>query len=99
MDKIGSKKTMQDKTIAYLSGSKNYYIRKEPNLKNWKTIKYYSLDGLRILLAKGVCAKCKDVMESQYCGHFVSCKCMKSFVDTDRWFPEHHRYSGDIVSK
>jgi hypothetical protein len=90
-------KQMQDGTTAYLSASKKYYIRREPYPK-WKRICYYTLEGDRIQLAKGQCKECKGVVESQHCGDFVPCFCRQSFVDTDRWNPERHRYGGEIES-
>jgi hypothetical protein len=88
-------KQMQDGTTAYLSASKRYYIRREPYPK-WKRIHYYTLEGAKVELAKGKCKKCKDIIESFHCGHYASCSCGESFVDTDRWNPERHRYGGEI---
>lgn len=88
-------KQMQDGTTAYLSASGKWYIRQEPYPK-WERICYYTLEGAKVELAKGRCRKCKDIIESQHCGDFVSCSCGESFVDTDRWSPKRHRYGGEI---
>ena len=82
---------MTDGTTAYLAKSGNYYCRKYGD-----SISYYSLEGERIQLAKAKCKKCGDIMVSKRCGDFVQCSCGESFVDTDRWFPERHRYGGGI---
>lgn len=75
-----------------LTTSGKYYIRK------WgRTLLYYDLNKKRIHLAKGKCNSCGEVIKSRRCGDFVQCKCGASFVDTDRWFPERHRYGGDIT--
>ena len=42
-----------------------------------------------------ICKACKDIMVSERGGHFVSCKCEKSFIDRDRWFPERVRLGGE----
>lgn len=91
---MNKEETMKDGTIAHLSESKRYYIRREPFPK-WKRIKYYTLDGESIPLAKGKCMTCKKILESKCCGDFQSCEC-GSLVDTDRWFPERHRFGGNI---
>lgn len=93
---IEKEKTMKDGTMGYLSKSKRYYIRQEPYPK-WKKIRYYTLDGELIKLAKATCPNCDEVIESKSCGDFVMCECGKSFVDTDRWYPERHRYGGEIL--
>lgn len=92
---IGTEKEMKDGTMAYLSNSKRYFVRKMPNLKRWTRIEYYTKDGEKIELAKARCGECKKLMKSKMCGHYVGCKCGKSFIDTDRWFPERHRYGGE----
>lgn len=88
-------KQMQDGTTAYLSDSGRYYIRREPYPK-WKRISYYTLEGKKVQLAEGKCKKCKKIIKSLHCGHYVICSCGESFVDTDRWTPERHRYGGEI---
>lgn len=87
---------MQDGTEAWLTPSKRYYCRAEPSYEERTSIAYYGLDKERIPLAKGICNQCNEVIESKMCGDFQSCKCKKSFVDTDRQMPERHRYGGDI---
>ena len=77
-----------------LTNSKRYYVEHEGD-----TIKYYDLSKKRIPLASGTCKECGDKIESKRCGDFVSCKCGKSFVDTDRWFPERHRFGGKLKEK
>ncbi len=88
---------MKDGTTGYLTGSGNYYCRQEPSPKDIQRIVYYTLKGKHIPLAKAKCSECGDVLESKMCGDFHSCTCGKSFVDTDRWFPERHRYGGDAL--
>ena len=85
---------MKDGSVAYLSGSKSYFVRREPDKDKWDTIKYYTLEREHIPLARAKCSECKEIIESKYCGDFRQCKCTKSFVDTDRWTPERHRYGG-----
>ena len=46
---------------------------------------------------KAQCNKCKEIIISERCGHFVSCKCGASFIDTDRWFPKRYRLGGDCI--
>lgn len=89
---------MADGKYAWLTASGNYYARREPDYENWKSIAYYNKETKeRIPLAKAQCSDCKQMLESKMCGDFVSCGCGKSFVDTDRWFPERHRYGGNAV--
>jgi hypothetical protein len=86
---------MKDGTYAWLTGSGNYYARREPNYENWTGIAYYNKETLeRIPLAKAHCPECQQIIQSKQCGDFVSCGCGASFVDTDRWYPERHRYGG-----
>lgn len=92
-------KTMKDWTIAVLTSSKSYYVRKmykwKSNAKSWMKwdrIEYYDLHGNYIPLASAECSKCGDIIQSQYCWNFVSCKCWHTSVDTDRWMPERHRF-------
>lgn len=85
---------MNDGKEGWLTNSGRYYCRKEPSLENWTSIAYYTLEGEMIPLAKAQCGACGDVMESKMCGSYVACSCGKSFVDTDRWFPESHRLGG-----
>lgn len=86
---------MNDGTTAYLTYSKRYYVRREPDVHYWSHIVYYGLDKNRIHLAKAKCKLCGEIMESKCCGDFQPCKCGASFVDTDRWLPERHRYGGE----
>lgn len=89
---------MKDGEYAWLTESKNYYCRREPDFDNWTGIAYYDAKTLeRIPLAKGKCPSCKQIIESQHCGDFVPCGCGNSFVDTDRWAPERHRYGGQVI--
>ena len=46
-------------------------------------------------MGKAKCNSCGEVIVSKRPGHFVSCKCGKSFIDTDRWFPERYRLGGE----
>lgn len=94
----GESKKMKDGSIAYLSSSGNYFIRREPTLRKWTHIFYYTLKGERIELAKGKCGDCGDIIKSKHCGDYVSCKCGKSAVDTNRCNPELHRYIGNIIN-
>lgn len=94
--KPGTPKTMNDGTEAYLTGSGNYYCRREPEVDSFNKIEYYTLEGEYIPLAKGKCKECNDIIQSQMCGSFQTCSCKKSFVDTDRWTPERHRYGGEV---
>lgn len=95
-------KVMNDGTIWVLITSGNYYIRHmykwvsyaKPPKKypfKWDRIEYYTLRGKYIPLACTECKKCGDIIQSQYCWHFVTCKCGDTSVDTDRLFPERHR--------
>lgn len=93
---VGTAKEMEDGTTAYLTLSKHYFVRREPKADKWTRIKYYSLDGEKVQLAKGKCKSCQQIIESKHCGDYVSCGCGKSFVDTDRWFPERHRFGGEV---
>lgn len=90
-------KKMQDGTTGYLSHSQRYYIRREPKPDKWTHIRYYTLEGEPIQLAKAKCPNCGDVIESKHCGDFVKCECGESYVDTDRWMPERHRYGGGAM--
>lgn len=76
-----------------LTTSGRYYVRNVDD-----TIEYYDLDKKKVPLANGKCGYCGDIIKSKKCGDFVSCSCEKSFVDTDRWFPEYHRYGGDNIT-
>jgi len=76
-----------------LTSSERYYV--SYRFKNRQTIDYFTLDKEPIPLAKAKCGSCKQIIKSKHCGHFVRCKCGKSFVDTDRWFPERHRFGGE----
>lgn len=44
---------------------------------------------------KAKCKSCGQIIVSERPGHFASCDCGKSFIDTDRWFPERIRLGGD----
>lgn len=90
---------MKDGSIGYLTGTGRYYCRREPEKNNFTKIVYYTLEGEHIPLAKAKCGKCGEIIESQMCGDFVRCTCGESFVDTDRWFPERHRYGGKAEEK
>jgi hypothetical protein len=99
MEKV---KTMNDWTEAVLTISKNYYVRQMYKWKSynrplkhnetWDRIEYYNLEGNYIPLAMAECKKCWEIIQSQYCWHFVSCSCWHTMVDTDRWMPERHRF-------
>jgi hypothetical protein len=91
------KHTMKDGEIATLTESCKYYSRRYLNENEKVVIVYYGLDKKKVSLARAVCQKCKFVMESKTCGDYVPCLCGASFVDTDRWFPERHRFGGDAV--
>lgn len=99
-------KKMKDATTAYLTSSGHYFCRYEPYVwlessqtyKECNTIVYYDKKTLeRIQLATAKCNVCNGVMMSTKCGDFQACGCGASFVDTDRWFPERHRYGGDCT--
>lgn len=92
----GDPKKMKDGSTAYLTQTGKYFVRREPERHSFTKIVYYTLGGEHIPLAKGKCKECGQVIESQMCGDFVPCKCAKSFVDTDRWMPERHRYGGEV---
>jgi len=87
-------KVMKDGSSAHLTESKRYYVRKELN-EDSQTIVYYTLSGDHIPLARAKCGDCNEVIESKKCGDFVSCSCGNSYVDTDRWMPERHRFGGN----
>jgi len=89
-------KKMKDGTFAHITKSKRYYCRTEEDSEK---ITYYNLKGEKINLASGTCPNCKERIESLRCGHRVTCKCGKSYVDTDRWFPEAHRIGGLIAEQ
>lgn len=86
--------TMSDGTEAWLTPSGNYFCRAESSYEKREKIVYYSLEKNHIPLAKAQCEECKDIIESKMCGDFHYCSCGASFVDTDRWMPERHRYGG-----
>lgn len=44
---------------------------------------------------KAKCNACGQVIVSERPGDFASCDCGKSFIDTDRWFPERYRLGGE----
>lgn len=88
---------MKDGTEAWLQPSGNYYCRRSPSYDDWDSIVYYNLDKELVPLASATCPACKEKIESKMCADFKTCKCGKSFVDTDRWCPERHRYGGLIV--
>ena len=95
-------KTMTDGTTAVLTLSKRYYVRmmyrwksynrpRKPNEK-YDRIEYYSLHWKYIPLASDECNHCWEIIQSQMCGHYVTCKCWHTSCDTDRQLPEYHRY-------
>lgn len=86
---------MGDGTEAYLTTSRLYYSR---NNGNGEIAYYDHTTLLRIPLAAAKCAKCEQVIRSMRCGDFVQCKCGDSYVDTDRWMPERHRYGGAAIA-
>ena len=44
---------------------------------------------------KAKCKSCKQIIISKRPGHFVSCDCGKSYIDTDRWLPDRIRLGGN----
>ena len=98
-------KIMRDGTVGVITVSWRYYVRHMYKWKSyvrrprpwfkWDRIEYYDLHGNYIPLAMAECSNCGDIIQSQYCWHFVSCSCWDTSVNTDRWFPERHR----ILSK
>jgi hypothetical protein len=101
---------MADNTMAWLSASRNYYVRREKHSPKgnvitiqthpWTHIAYYDLvTRKRIPLARAMCTSCLDSIESKHCGDYVHCSCGASAVDTDRWVPERHRYIGHALSE
>ena len=58
-------------------------------------MKWTNKDGKQVEMAKAKCKKCGDVMESKMPGDWVRCSCGASYVDTDRWSPERHRYGSE----
>lgn len=92
---------MKDGTTAVLTISQTFYIRQMykwksythplKNGETWDRIEYYTLRGDYIPLAMAECKECEEIIQSQYCWHFVTCKCGSTNVDTDRWFPNRHR--------
>ena len=99
---------MTDDSYAWLSASGRYYVRRERHSTTrsgrkrvwvasdeWTHIAYYDKKTReRIPLARAECEACHDVIESKHGGDFVSCACGETYVDTDRWMPERHRYGG-----
>lgn len=89
---------MADGTLAWLTPSGSYYARREPDYDIWDTIAYYNKDTKeRIHLAEAQCSQCGQVIASKMRGDCVRCACGESFVDTDHWMPERHRYGGKAV--
>lgn len=88
--------TMEDGKQAWPTQSGDYYCRREPDIYKWTSIVYYTINKTRIRLAEGSCGACGEHLISKHCGDFVSCKCGKSYLDTDRWFPERQRYGGEL---
>lgn len=72
-----------------LTPSGRYYTKQEGEFT-----RFFDLDKNPIPLASATCGECGEIIESKRYGDFVQCKCHASFVDTDRWFPEGHRYGG-----
>ena len=88
-----NKLTEIQQRVLKLTPSGKYYV------KYWgQKIMYYDLELNRVWLAKAKCKSCNQVIESKRCGHFVKCTCGASFIDTDRWFPERHRYGGEAIA-
>ena len=95
---VGAEAKMNDGTTAYLSMSKRYFVRREPKVDKWTSIRYYNIETLdEVALAKAKCGDCGDIIQSKHCGDYVGCSCGKSFVDTDRWMPERHRWGGNCI--
>lgn len=94
-------KIMNDGTTAVLTYSKLYYARQMYRWKSYNRprkvnepydrVEYYTLHWKYIPLASTECTHCSEIIQSQMCGHYVTCKCWRTSVDTDRWFPERHR--------
>lgn len=97
MSKENTGERMNDGHEAWLQPSKRYYARRHPSYEDYHSIYYYDLTKNRVLLAKATCPECKETIESKMCGDFVQCSCGKSYVDTNRWSPEIHRYGGEVV--
>ncbi|WOI85964.1 DUF7695 domain-containing protein [Rhodococcus qingshengii] len=101
-------KIMVDGTVAWLSPSKRYYVRRYrlkfartprqeevPSDDDWTHIAYFDVETKeRIALASATCTECNATIESKHCGDYVWCECRKSAVDTDRMMPERHRFIG-----
>ncbi len=83
---------MNDGEIAWKTDSERYFARRYPDYDTNEGIAYYTLEGDRIPLAKATCRVCLETVESKRCGDAQRCSCGETFVDTDRWFPERHRY-------
>lgn len=88
---------MKDGKLAWLTESGHYYARRNPDYENHTSIGYYDLEGNPIPLASAACPECHDTITSKRCGDFVTCKCGKSSVDTDRLMPERHRFIGLVA--
>lgn len=97
---------MPDGSKAWLTHSRKYYARMERHtprlitvtMDGWTHIAYYDVKTKeRIQLSRAECKECHAIIESKHCGDFVSCPCGKSSVDTDRWFPERHRFIGQAT--
>lgn len=96
--KVGTPKKMKDGSIAYLSGTKRYFIRREPDVDKWKYIEYFDLKGNYIPMPFGWCGECGEIIQSLHCGDFVMCSCGASGCDVDRMLPERHRHLGSFES-
>ena len=46
----------------------------------------------------GQCGECKDIFTSEYGGHFVQCKCGKSYLDQERSDASYVRVGGEVVT-
>ena len=90
---------MEDGKEAWLTSSGLYYCRRDPDYEKYDRLMYYGMDRERIELAHAICSNCGDVLESRWCGDYRSCHCGKSFIDTDRWSPERHRYGGLLAEE
>lgn len=99
-------KIMADSTKAWPTRSNNLFVRREFHSPQghvihiqsypWNHIAYYDKNSLeRLYLAEARCLNCNTIVRSKHCGDFATCNCGKIFVDTNRWFPNSHRYGGN----
>jgi len=47
--------------------------------------------------ATAQCEDCKDIITSEYGGHFVQCKCGNSYIDQERSEAAYVRLGGNLV--